>query len=307
MRSPGPHHQSKEPCPVHGFRRDEGDDNSAEDHYHDPLFFSPKRQGQLHSPRGQRGPWPPGNLKHGKGHDSRVHERKIRERWEADRGPYPAQPRVEPSLSPRHPQHVGHQPAARVQPSTTHKAVHPSAEEQERAALEARAELRAVQKLRAAKLGPVQQFGPALHGAEAQAHAFPEPKKDYEKHGIDTKKKRGKKKKKKRRHDDEKIVVSTPTGPFSPGTKAVKKTQKAMKKAKEMWDVNQYLGTCCLFIEIVVTAVIVTFALYWLASPSDKDEKRGDHSEEDTSENIPPILAINILAAHFAKNASTFP
>lgn len=359
----GRHHRSREPCPVHGFRSDDDDGYSYEDHGHDPLYFSPKSRGQLCSPRG--GPWPTGEHKHRKGYDSHGHERKIRERWEADQGPISSPLRPQPSLSPRHPQHVGHQDAALAHPSTTHKAAvaaslptlaaplgyqpHASSSTrqpgvsplvQERAALEAAAELRAVQKRRAEKQeaaqhAPEQEFRRRLRGVEdAQGRALPsapvpvallargkqqktgiqppietlEHKKDYNKHGKrkTTKmgKKKGKKKKKKRSKKGE-IVVSTPIGPFSPGTKAVLKTQKAMKKAKEMWDVSQYVGTCCLLIEIVVTILIIIFALYLLAPPSDKAEKRGGDHTEDASDNIPPILAINILASRFTENASS--
>lgn len=47
------------------------------------------------------------------------------------------------------------------------------------------------------------------------------------------KKSHGRKKKKKGRKDENVIIVSTPSGPFSPGTREVRKSRKALKKAQE--------------------------------------------------------------------------
>ncbi|KAL1433096.1 hypothetical protein MTO96_002061 [Rhipicephalus appendiculatus] len=66
-----------------------------------------------------------------------------------------------------------------------------------------------------------------------------------------------KKHKKKKKHNKDAIVVSTPTGPFSPGTKAVMKSQKALKKAQELWQYSQLVGTFCLIFEIVGTIAIL--------------------------------------------------
>ncbi|KAL1479137.1 hypothetical protein MTO96_052106 [Rhipicephalus appendiculatus] len=104
-----------------------------------------------------------------------------------------------------------------------------------------------------------------------------------------------KKHKKKKKHNKEAIVVSTPTGPFSPGTKAVMKSQKALKKAQELWQYSQLVGTFCLIFEIVGTIAILLVAIYWLIPRPAEEPGTKMHYGADYGDQDPPFVPTRIL------------
>ncbi|XP_070391185.1 uncharacterized protein [Dermacentor albipictus] len=121
--------------------------------------------------------------------------------------------------------------------------------------------------------------------------------------GVQMKDKKKKKEKKKKKHKENAIVVSTPSGPFSPGTKTRKKSHKALKKAQELWQFSHFVGTCCLIFEIIGTIIILLAAMYWLIPKPDEEPISKIYYADEDGEKVPPLMPANFIHGGAARNA----
>ncbi|KAK8756652.1 hypothetical protein V5799_000633 [Amblyomma americanum] len=225
--------------------------NGEDDHDHDPLYFDPRRRTQQKNPD----EWTLIKRREFlKQYDSHAHERRLREQGVLDRGVAPKLyelPRNHPSLLPKPPAAAARlvQPATAVVRAPTQKgAAAPSSGDLPSSASR---QLKPSQELPIAarpsmswsrhkgRQEPVPTPSARQAGAKgAKVQRQPLLDSDMTLSDISLPKKKRKKKqdrkrKRKRRRRDNVIIVSTPSGPFSPGTREVLKNRKALKKAQE--------------------------------------------------------------------------